>query len=190
MKQISNHLSTLQLMLLGTFILLCSSAFSQHLEINSGKVVFQSQAPLEDIEARSSTAYARFNPRSGIAEASILIKTFQFEKALMQQHFNDFYLESDKFPTAKFEGYVGNIGAVVFNRDGTYPIIIEGNMTIRGITESISGQGVLILKNKQLQIKADFAIRLRDYAIPIPELVVENIAETVTVFVDFTFPRS
>jgi len=112
------------------------------------------------------------------------MKSFEFEKALMQEHFNENYVESDKYPKATFKGKVLNIADFDFKSNNTYDVIVEGDLTMHDITKKISERGTLTVKDNGIEGKAVFIIKLEDYKIKIPKTVVDNIAEELEVTVN------
>ena len=109
------------------------------------------------------------------------MKGFEFEKALMQEHFNENYVESDKFPKAVFKGAISNIGSVNFAASGKYPVTVSGQLTIHGITKPVSTMGTLVLQNNEVSANAEFNILLDDYKISIPGLMKDKISKTVKI---------
>src|SRR5215813_6889960 len=110
-----------QLVFLWFVILCCCTAFAQdRLLTRNGSISFYSKTPLEDIEANTQTALSVLDKKTGQIEFAVLIKSFTFEKALMQEHFNENYLESDKFPKSTFKGQVDDLSKVSFDKDGMY----------------------------------------------------------------------
>src|SRR5215210_2804803 len=101
-------------------LFLATTAFSQRYMTRTGKVTFFSSTPLENIEAINNEMACAIDSKSGDVAFQVPIKSFKFEKALMQEHFNENYLESDKYPKAEFKGKVANIGSVNFAKDGSY----------------------------------------------------------------------
>lgn len=150
-----------------------------------GKISFYSSAPTEKIEAHNSSATAVVDPQSGNMEFAVLIKGFQFEKALMQEHFNENYLESSLYPKAVFKGSIVNRDAVNLGKDGTYPAVVKGDMTLHGVTKSLETKGVFVVKNGLVSASAEFNLLLDDYKIEIPALVKDNISKTVQVVAKF-----
>src|SRR4030095_1374411 len=98
----------------------------------NGSISFYSKAPLENIEANAQTAVSVLDKKTGQLEFSVLIKSFAFEKALMQEHFNENYLESDKFPKSVFKGRIEDVSKVNFGEDGKYNVVVTGDLTIHG----------------------------------------------------------
>src|SRR5690349_24267702 len=87
----------------------------------SGKILFFSKAPLEDIEAKNKSAVCLIDTQSGAIQFSLLMKGFEFENELMQEHFNEDYVESQKFPKAEFKGQILNNSSINYQKSGIYP---------------------------------------------------------------------
>ena len=118
-------------------MMISSSADAQKFFTREGKVsFFPPKRHWKKIEAHNSKATSVMDIKSGRMEFAILIKAFQFEKALMQEHFNENYLESDKFPKATFKGNILNIDAIDFSKDGEYDVTVAGDLTIHGRNKS------------------------------------------------------
>ena len=147
-------------------------------------VRFFSQAPLENIEATSTKLRAALNIETGILLFIIPINSFEFEKQLMQNHFNDQYLESDKYPEARFEG---KFTGAPLELTGSIEALFEGMLTIHGETNKISGKALLKKDGKIIHGKSTFLVRLEDYKIKVPRMVIKNIAEEVEVTIQVDF---
>ena len=150
----------------------------------TAKVSFVSEAPIEKIEAINNSGYLVLDVSSGLLEVSVLIKGFQFEKALMQDHFNENYMESDKFPKANFKGKITNISTISFTKDGTYQADVKGDLTIHGITKPISTQVKVIVNGGKVSAQGNFDVAIADYGIEVPKVVRDNIAKQVKVSVN------
>ncbi len=112
-----------------------------------GKVSFYSGAPVEKIGAYNSKATAVVDAEAGNMEFAVLIKAFQFEKALMQEHFNENYMESDKYPKALFKGQVTDMDKVNLSKNGEYPVNVKGSLTIHGVTKEVEVPGKFTVKD-------------------------------------------
>lgn len=154
----------------------------------NGHVEFSSHTPMEDIFAQTDQAVSRINATTGDVDFGILIVSFKFKNALMEEHFNENYIESVKFPKASFKGKISNLSTINFAKDGDYPTTIEGNMTIHGVTKPLIAKGTLRVKGGKLTAMAKFSIIPQDYGIKIPDLVKEKIAKemAITVNVDYS----
>jgi len=164
--------------------LISLSSFGQRFITKNGHIWFHSEAPLETIEAHNKQVNAALDIKTGDFVFKVLMKSFIFEKALMQEHFNENYVESDKFPNATFKGKVTNMDAVEFSMPGTYDAKIEGELTIHGITQKITADGIFSVKEDKIDGKSKFNVAIADYDISIPGAVAGKIADVVEVNVD------
>jgi hypothetical protein len=150
---------------------------------NSGTVSFFSEAPLENIDATSTKANCILNVSNGDVVSIIAIRSFKFEKALMEEHFNEKYLESDKFKDATFKGKITEPLSV--DKDTTYKVNVKGTITIHGVEKPAEYTADYTVKNGMPSIQGSFNVALKDHDIAIPKLVIQNIAEVVRVTCKF-----
>lgn len=150
----------------------------------TGNIVFYSKAPLEDIEAKNRTVTAVLDTKSGAFQFSVQMKGFEFEKALMQQHFNANYVESDKYPRAEFRGEIANSAVVNYNKEGSYPVTVRGKLTIHNITREVQVPGIIKINGGKIDAASTFNIRLSDYNIGIPSPVKNKISNNIRIAVD------
>jgi len=176
-----------------TFIILLLTGFAlsgniqaQKYATKTGSIRFYSEAPADNIEAFNKQVNSALDTQTGDFVYRVLMKGFQFEKALMQEHFNENYVESHKFPNASFAGKITNTDAVDFAKDGTYEVTVAGKLTIKGVTKDVSEKGTFEVKDGAINGKSTFNIKLADYGVEIPKTVMKNIAETVEINVDVT----
>jgi polyisoprenoid-binding protein YceI len=174
------------LFLLLILVLCFYEAFSQRYISRNGHISFFSNTPLENIEANNHQAASILDAATGELVFNVLIKSFEFKIALMQEHFNENYMESDKFPKAGFKGKISDISAVNFEKDGVYNVDVEGELTIHGVSKSIKEKGRIIVKGKSLQAASDFTVQPADYNIRIPKIVEGKIARQVLVKLNLT----
>ena len=113
-----------------------------------------------------------------------MLKAFEFEKALMQEHFNENYVESDKFPKSEFVGQVVNNAEINYAKDGVYPAKVKGKLTLHGVTKDVDATGKIIVKGGAVSLSSDFNILLSDFKVEIPGLVKENISNETKISVD------
>ena len=118
----------------------------------------------KDIDATNAKAVSRLET-NGKLSFIMLMKDFSFEMDLMQKHFNDEYVESDKFPRGIFNGQITNIKSVNFAKDGSYPIIVKGNMQVHGVNKAIQTNGVIVITKGQPKASAKFTVSLKDFGI-------------------------
>jgi len=150
----------------------------------TGKIDFFSSAPLEDIEAKNKTVTAVIDSKSGAMQFSVQMKGFEFQKKLMQQHFNENYVESDKFPKGEFKGSIINNSDVNYTKDGSYTAKVKGKLTIHGITKDVETTGTVKVDGGKLDIASSFNILLSDYEIKIPAIVKDKISNSIKITVD------
>lgn len=153
----------------------------------NGHVWFYSETPLEVIEAHNNEAASVLTPSTGDLVFQLLIKSFKFERALMEEHFNENYIESAKFPKSDFKGKIVNLQDIDFLKDGTYKAVVEGKLTIHNKTNTINQRGTVEVKGTSIIIKATFEVEPKDYGIEIPSAVRDKIAKTVAIHVDMTY---
>ena len=150
----------------------------------NARISFFSNTPLEDIEAKSKTAVAVLDKKTGALQFSLLIKGFEFENEEMQEHFNEHYLESDKFPKSEFKGQIINNSAINYSKPGSYPAQVKGQLTMHGVTKEVQTTGVVKVDGTGLTTTSTFNIAVADYGIKIPSLVKDKIAKSVKITVD------
>ena len=151
-----------------TMLLFASFAASAADKMVSTKthVRFFSTTPIENIEANNYASMSTYNIKTGEGVAVVPIQSFEFEKTLMQEHFNGAqYMNSKEFPNAKIKGKLTNLKAINFKKDGTYPVTITGEMTIKGKTKPVTQSGIVEVKGKVVTVTGKFFITLADYGI-------------------------
>ena len=164
-----------------------TSLFAQKYFTREGNISFSSTAALENIEATNNTATAVMDIESGRMEFAVLIKAFHFEKALMQEHFNENYMESSKFPKATFKGNIVDMSAVDFTKDGSYDVSVKGDLTIHGVTKEVTVPGQITVANGAISAKSTFEVLVADYGIEIPAVVRDNIAKIIQIAVAINY---
>ena len=167
------------------------SAFSQGKFIaKNAYISFYSSTPLENILGESNEAVTILDSSNGEIVFQALMTTFHFKRALMEEHFNENYVESDKFPDAKFVGKVANIKDINLTKDGVYDANVEGKLTMHGVTKEVSEKGTLEVKQGKVIGKAKFNLLVADYKITIPGNVGNNISKTIEVTVDISLDKA
>lgn len=165
-------------------VLFFTSAFqamSQQYYTRSGEISFFSSTSIEDIEAHNKTVTAIFDSKTGAIQIGVTMKAFKFEKALMQEHFNENYVESTKYPKSLFSGKIQNIEQLKFNEDGKFPVEIVGELTLHGVTKKMVIKGRFEIVNGKITGFSEFKIVLKDFNIEIPALVAEKIEKEILV---------
>ena len=138
-----------------------------------------SSTPIEDIDAKTNTAVLALNEKSGKILMKLQIKSLSFPKKLMQEHFNENYMESDKYPTAEFEGVIQNIPD--FTVAKTTELKVKGTMTIHGVKREIEVPISLTTSKDKVLGQSKFKVKCADYNVEIPKIVLKNIAEDIEV---------
>lgn len=157
---------------LSTIILAVFVTFSATAQ-TSGKLLstkthikFLSTTPAENIEANNNTAVGTLNKETGEVVFSVPMQGFEFEKALMQKHFNgEDFLNTKEFPKAKLSGKITNLDKVDFSKDGSYEANVQGDMTIKGVTKPVTEKGTITVKGNTVQVQSKFNLTMADYGI-------------------------
>lgn len=165
-------------------LLSCQITLAQKYSLEKSKVVFFSDAAIEDIRAENTKTVSIYNVETGEVAFSIPIKEFQFENATMQEHFNEKYLETEKFSKATFQGKFSSINPDV---DQPQAVMATGKLTIHGVTREVEITGTIQVASQKILAKATFMVKLADYNIKIPQLLWQKIAEQVEVTAEFTY---
>lgn len=159
-----------------------ATAYSQLYSTRTGFIGFYSKTPLEDIKAENNQVFAIIDAGKKNIALAVLLKGFIFTKELMQEHFNENYVESDKYPKASFNGsYSGDVAA---GRDGVYKVTIKGNLTLHNVTRPIETAATIEVKNGHLLGQAEFRLKPEDFNISIPSIVRDKIDKEMTVKVN------
>ena len=149
-----------------------------------GNIQFVSKGAIETIQANHKSVTCVLDTKTGNMQFAVLMKGFEFEKALMQEHFNENYVESHKYPKAEFKGQVVNNSEVNYTKDGTYSAKVKGTLTMHGETKEVETIGNVVVKSGKVQTGAEFTILLSDFKIEIPKVVKDNVSNTVKITVD------
>jgi polyisoprenoid-binding protein YceI len=162
-----------------------TSAFAQRYFSKTAHIKFFSHTSAEDIKADNYKSTIIIDQATGAVQVETLIKSFEFEKALMQEHFNENYLESDKYPKANFKGK-GDFSKVNFASDGTYSVNVAGQMTMHGATKDVSAIATLKIAGVKIDGSTKFYVNPRDFNVQIPDLVKGQISDKIEVTVKAT----
>jgi YceI-like domain len=168
------------LTLLCTSILTLShNGFGQHLVTKTAFIGFYSKTSLEDISAENNQAYAVLDKQNGQIAFAVLLRGFIFPKELMQEHFNENYVESDKYPKCTFSGTC--TGDMNLTKDGTYQVVVKGNLNLHGVTKPVETTAQLDVKNNRITGNSLFKIKPEEFNIIIPGIVRDKIASEISV---------
>jgi polyisoprenoid-binding protein YceI len=173
------------------FLLACAAccmtipAFSQKYFTKNGKINFDATATSspEKIEGVNRSVTCVVDTKTGNLQFAVLMRGFEFERALMEEHFNENYVESDKFPKAEFKGAIAANERVNYAMDGTYTVKVAGKLTIHGVTKDVEAEGQLIIQAGKINAVADFIVPLSDFKVSIPGLVADKVSKTARISV-------
>lgn len=168
---------------LSIFLSLCAkTSYSQtSFTSKNAKISIYSSTPLEDIEAESNKGVSVIIPKYQQIIFQLALKSLVFPRPLMQEHFNENYMESDKYPNAIFKGKI--MEDVDFKQDGTYPVTVKGLLTLHNVTKERTIKGIISINNGKLTVSSSFDVLCADHQIKIPRIVFKKIAEKITITV-------
>ncbi len=149
----------------------------------SGHIDFFSHSPLEDIKANNDQVLSIIDTSNDEVVIYVLMKSFMFKKALMQEHFNENYVESDKFPKSIFKGTMAGYDVT---KSGDQEVTLKGSLSLHGKTAPVDTKAIFNSSNSSIRLKGSFMVTVADFAIPIPRTVVDNIAKEIKVTFDLT----
>ena len=179
-----------RIFLITALLITATAGFGQKFMTKNGKIYFNatSENSPETIEATNDKTMSVVDASTGAIEFAVLMKAFIFERALMQEHFNENYVESDKFPKATFKGTITNFSSVTLSKDGIYPVTIKGDMTMHGVTKQITTEGTLTVSGGAITAgKSEFKLVLADYNITVPSVVSNKLAKEAKIKVDLSY---
>ena len=170
----------MRLLTILVFVLLHSICPAQRWQTRNAHFSFHSSTKLEDITAANRQGFIDIDVSDQTISAAVLMRGFEFRKALMQEHFNENYVESDRYPKASFKGnFTGN--TVQWDKDGEYNTLVKGTLLLHGVSGQIQCPAKIIVKNGSPSCTAEFTLNPEDYQIKIPKTVIENISKTIKI---------
>lgn len=158
---------------------LVNIGYSQLYKGKTSTAHFLSKSPMEDIEAKNTLPVVVLDQSSGAVQVKVQIKSFKFASSFMEQHFNENYMESEKYPFATFKGKINE--KIDYTKDGENKITCTGKLEMHGVTQDVILPGTLTIKGNEFTLTSDFKVKLADYKIKVPSLYVKNIAEEIAV---------
>jgi hypothetical protein len=147
----------------------------------TGEASFDAGTGAEDITGKNKSVLSAFNPATGALQFSVLIKGFEFWSELLQEHFNENYMESSKYPKSTFKGNITNIEKLNVNKDGSYPVNVKGTLEIHGVKKEVTTSGTMKVKGENINATAEFVVVLEDYNIQIPGVVKDKLSKTAKI---------
>ncbi|HWY11294.1 MAG TPA: YceI family protein [Bacteroidia bacterium] len=183
-------------LILSLFVIVGLTASAQQIyksKKEGSSIHFLSKSPLEDIEATNKEPIAAYKPETNDLQFGVVMSQFKFKAALMEEHFNENYIETDKkvvengkntYPNrlTTFKGKVNE--KIDLSKDGETKVTVTGKLTLHGVTKDMTAEGTITKKGEDLILKSTFKIKVADYNIKVPSLYVQNIAEVVDVDVN------
>lgn len=156
-------------LLLSIIIILVASAFTPNetkIITKSGHISIFSHTVAEDITANNYKVISTITPSTGALVFSVPMQGFEFEKALMQKHFNSpKFLDTKQYPKSKFKGTITNMSLINLSKDGKYNVSVIGDLSLHGVTKKIEEKGVITVKEGKIEATSKFKITLSDYNI-------------------------
>tara|TARA_B100000886_G_scaffold310707_1_gene245608 strand:- start:1024 stop:1563 length:540 start_codon:yes stop_codon:yes gene_type:complete len=164
------------------YLLFSTQVLAQQFYTNKGKISFFSEAPLEDISAVNENVSAIIDSQTGGFAFRVKIVDFTFPNSLMQEHFNESYLESEKYPLSTFTGVIDNFSDLDLSNE--QKLMVNGSLSMHGISKYAQMKVSAQMINDELHISSAFNVTLEDYDIDIPKIMMYKIAEIITVTVE------
>jgi hypothetical protein len=169
------------------FLNIVLAANAQKYMTKNGFIGFYSHTQMEDIKGDNNQVVGALDISTGEMVFQALIKSFHFDRALMEEHFNENYMESDKFPKSVFKGKISNLKDVDFSKNGIYNVTVEGDLTIHDVTNKISTQGTIEVVSGGINANSKFKIVPEDYKITIPGVVKDKFEKSLEVTVTMKY---
>lgn len=171
-----------------TLLFMVSGLFAQKYITKQGRIDIFSETSLFTIEAVNKKVATILNTKNGEVVASTLNLSFEWEEALVGEHFNENYMESHKYPKAVFKGQIDNLSAINFKKEGTYNVEYSGDLTMHGVTNKIEEKGKMQVKdNKELEFTSTIYVSLAAYKIKVEESYKDRIKDKIELKMKFTY---
>lgn len=174
-----------KLLLGGLFFAIQLNAVAQTYVSKNIKLSLYSSTPLEDIRAATDKCTGLIIKESREIAFQVPVKSFEFDRKLMQEHFNENYMESDRYPYAKFKGVLDQ--QIDWTKDGVYNVTVTGMLTVHGVDKKRTVPGKISISNGQIEVSTEFKVACVDHGIKIPKLVFTKIAEQINIKVSGKF---
>ena len=176
-----------KLMITALFVVVITINASAQLyrgKADASSISFFSKSPLEDIDATSKKVTVVMKTTTNDLQFAVPMISFKFPKPLMEEHFNENYVESTKFPSCTFKGKINE--TIDFTKDGEHKVTVKGTMDLHGVIKEVEATGTITVKGTDIVVASAFKIKIADYNVKVPSLYVQNIAEIVDVKVNAT----
>ena len=169
------------------YLVFSTQVLAQQFYTNKGKISFFSEAPLEDISAVNENVSAIIDSQTGGFAFRVKIVEFTFPNSLMQEHFNESYLESEKYPLSTFTGVIDDFSDLDLSNEQN--LVVNGSLSMHGISKVAQMKANAKMINDELHISSTFDVALKDYDIDIPKIMIYKIAETIAVTVEIKLSK-
>lgn len=165
-------------------VLVIGFSNAQIFNTSTGTVSFVSKTKFEEFSAINKQTQAAISADKGTVQFKLPVNSFQFEKDLMQTHFQENYMESSTFPNSSFKGKIKNLADVKFHTDGTYDVEVDGSLEMHGVVKEMTVKGKIVVKGTTVTLLSDFSIQCSDFGIKIPKNNVSQVSNTINITVD------
>ncbi len=176
----------LLILLTAIFFLGKTTVFSQDKKITkTGQIIFEASVPsFEEVKASNQAVSCIINTKTGEIASLVLMRGFHFKVALMEEHFNENFIESDKFPKAIFKGTIKDFNLANIDSKGT-KFNVNGTLTLHGISKEIAVIVLIKKSGNDLELISNFNLNPKEFNINIPKIIKPKMAETVQVQINF-----
>jgi len=174
-------------LLLIVFFGLMITSFAQKHITKSGTIEIFSETPVFTIEAINKKVASILNSETGDVVVSTLVRSFKFHEALVEEHFNENYMESHKFSKAIFKGKISNFNIIDFTKDGVYDAVIEGKLTLHGETNYIKEKAVISILDGLISADTKFSVSLEAYKVKVEKAYKDAIKDDILLKIHFEY---
>ena len=176
-----------KIVMIAVLALFFSNAFGQKYITKSGVCDIYSETPAFTIEGSNKKVASILDMSNGNIISSTLIRSFKFKEALVEEHFNENYLEPHKFPKSVFKGKIDNFAEIDLSKDTTYNIAISGKLTIHGVTQSIKEKGTVTVKAGNISASTVFNVSLAAHQVKVEKAYKHAIKDDIKLKIRFDY---
>ncbi|MCJ7933392.1 MAG: YceI family protein [Chryseobacterium sp.] len=170
-----------KLIVLSTSLFFVSYASAQKYSAKTGKVTFEASVPLfDDIYAQDDNNVAVINADTGDMASVSVVKNFHFKTKLMEEHFNESYAETAKYPKTTFKGKIANFDKTKLTAS-PQKYTVQGTLNFHGVDKAVTSAATVYAKDGKIYMQGGFVVKPADYNVTIPKMVTKKIAENVNV---------
>lgn len=170
-----------------TLLLIVTIGFSQNKKITkTGTITFEASVPaFEEVKATNKTVSCVLNTQTGEITSLALVKGFRFKLALMEQHFNGDYIESDRFPKAIFKGIIKDFNSEDLNSSNPKIYDLNGTLQLHGKIKKINSKITVHKKGEDIKVNCELKVKPSDFNIVIPKVASTKVAGSVKITIDY-----